>query len=93
MNIAVCLKQVLDPDISAAELGVDHPRKAVLCGNPSWVINIFDENALESALQLRDAAGGKITALCFGSDKAVEALRKALALRVDEAVWISNRGL
>jgi electron transfer flavoprotein beta subunit len=94
MNIAVCLKQVLDPDIPAGDFRVDRESKTVSAGNPSWVINIFDENALETALQLRDTTDdGKITALSFGPEAAIEALRKALAMQADQAALVSNQGV
>ncbi len=51
---------------------------------------IFCANALETALQLRERSGGKITALSFGAPTAEEVLRKALALNVDEAVLVVN---
>ncbi len=47
---------------------------------------------LETALQLRDAAGGEITALTFGPGDAEDVLRKALALKVDHAVQVVNPG-
>ena len=93
MNIAVCVKQVLDPDIPASEFRVDRDQKTVSPPNPSWVINIFDENALETALQLRDAVeGGKLTALSFGSEACIDSLRKALAMQADQAVLVSHQG-
>ena len=93
MNIAVCLKQVLDPDIPASDFRLDGNNKTVSPPNPSWVINIFDENALETALQLRDAVeGSKVTALSFGSELSIEGLRKALAMQADQAVLISEEG-
>jgi electron transfer flavoprotein beta subunit len=53
------------------------------------VISIFDENALEVALQVREAAGeGRITAISIGAESAVDALRKALSMRVDDAYLI-----
>ncbi len=53
-------------------------------------MNIFCENALETALQTRDAAGGKITALSVGPSDAEDVLRKALALKADEAVLVET---
>jgi electron transfer flavoprotein beta subunit len=52
------------------------------------VTNIFCENALETALQFRDAHAGKITALSCGPEGAEDVLRKALALRADDAVLV-----
>ena len=54
------------------------------------VTNIFCENALETALQFREAHGGKITVVTCGGESAEEVLRKALALRADDAVLIQS---
>jgi len=69
MNILVCLKQILDPEIPAREFRVDAARREAERGNANLVTNIFCENALETALQFREAVGGdaKITVLSFGA--------------------------
>src|SRR5205085_9355015 len=59
-------------------------------GSAGLVMNIFCANALETALQFREGHGGKITALSFGDATADEVLRKALALRVDSAVLVTQ---
>jgi electron transfer flavoprotein beta subunit len=90
MNIIVCIKQVLDPEIPARDFRVDSARREAERGGASLVANIFCENALETALQFREAHGGKITAISFGPDGAEDVLRKALALTANEAVLVVN---
>lgn len=91
MNFVVCIKQILDPEIPPADFRLDAAGQAAAAGSASQVISIFDENALEVALQARDAAGGgKITAISVGTATVVDALRKALSMRVDEAVLLSE---
>jgi electron transfer flavoprotein beta subunit len=90
MNIVVCLKQILDPEIPARDFRVDSAKREAERGGANLVTNIFCENALETALQFREAHGGKITALALGPDGAEDVLRKALALRADDAVLIVN---
>jgi electron transfer flavoprotein beta subunit len=90
MNILVCMKQILDPEIPARDFRVDGAKREAERGSAALVANIFCENALETALQYREAHGGKITALTCGGDSAEEILRKALALRADEAVLVTN---
>lgn len=58
-------------------------------GVPS-IVNPVDLNALEEALRLREAHGGKATALSMGPTQAKEALRKAISLGVDEAILLSD---
>lgn len=88
LHLVVCLKQILDPEIPPADFKLDAAGgRAAACG--SLVVSIFDENALEVALQLRKNVGeAKITALSLGPPSAVDALRKALSMRADEAVLI-----
>jgi electron transfer flavoprotein beta subunit len=88
MNILVCVKQILDPDVPARDFRIDPARREAARGGASLVPNIFCENALETALQLRDAVGGSVTALSFGTEEAEEVLRKALAMTADEAALV-----
>ncbi len=90
MNIVVCIKQILDPEIPARDFRVDSVKREAERGGANLVTNIFCENALETALQAREACGGKITALSIGPQDAEDVLRKALALKVDEAVLVAN---
>ncbi len=90
MNILVCLKQILDPEMPPRDFRVDAEKLEAQRGAAGLVMNIFCANALETALQFRERVGGKITALSFGDETAEEVLRKALALRVDNAVLVTQ---
>ncbi len=92
MKILVCLKQILDPEIPLRDFRVDPTRLEAEQGLANLVTDIFCENALETARQLRGAAGGEITALTFGAAVAEETLRKALALGVDHVCRVHNEG-
>src|SRR5580704_4680096 len=86
MHLVVCIKQILDPEIPPADFRLDAKAEQAAPGAAAQVISIFDENALEVALQARDnAGGGKITAISIGPPSAIDALRKALSMRVEEA--------
>jgi electron transfer flavoprotein beta subunit len=58
----------------------------------NWVMNPYDELAVEEALQIRSAAGGTVAVFTLGPEKAVEALRTALAMGADTAVRIDPEG-
>ncbi len=89
MNILVCLKQILDPEVPARDFRVDAARREAEQGSANLVTNIFCENALETALQLRERAGGaKITVLSYGRPTAEDSLRKALAMKADAAALV-----
>ncbi|MFL6253562.1 MAG: electron transfer flavoprotein subunit beta/FixA family protein [Pyrinomonadaceae bacterium] len=91
MNILVCLKQILDPEVPARDFRVDAARREAERASANLVTNIFCENALETALQLRERAGGaQITVLSYGQPTAEDSLRKALAMKADAAALVIN---
>ena len=94
MNILLCLKQILDPEVPARDFRVDPARREAEQGAASLVTNIFCENALETGLQLRERAGGadKITVLSYGRPTAEDSLRKALAMKADAAALVLHEG-
>ncbi|MBS4022165.1 MAG: electron transfer flavoprotein subunit beta/FixA family protein [Dethiobacter sp.] len=87
MNIIVCIKQVPD----TTEVKID-PVKGTLIreGVPS-IVNPFDKNAVEAALQIKGQKGGKITVVTMGPPQAIDALRECLAMGADEAILVSDR--
>jgi electron transfer flavoprotein beta subunit len=89
MNIVVFLKQVPDPK------GFIRIKKdgTIDRENSKSIINPYDKNALEAALQVRERYGAKITVITMGPAKASDALREALALGADEAILLSDRCL
>src|SRR5262249_60694492 len=100
VNIIVCLKQILDPEVPVRDFRVDGEKKEAVRGSANLVTNIFCENALETALQLRERWGEKlgeksavnITARTFGAETAEDTLRKALAMKADAATLVVNDG-
>ena len=89
MEIAVLLKQVPSTEtaIEIADGGTTIKTDGI-----NWVVNPYDEMAVEEALQIRDAAGGSVTVFTLGPEKAVDALRTALAMGADTAVRIDTEG-
>ncbi len=90
MNIIVCIKQVPDTEtklkLSADGNSIDH-------GSVKWVINPYDEFAIEEALKLKEKLGsGTVTAVTVGPKaRAVEVLRTALAMGADSGVMIDSQ--
>jgi electron transfer flavoprotein beta subunit len=91
MNIIVCVKQVLDPEIPPAKFKIDPETKKVIppAGVPP-VISVFDERAVEAACRLKDKNKGKITVLSMGSAKAADVVRHALSMGADEGVVLQD---
>lgn len=87
MNIIVCIKQVPD----TTEVRIDPVTNTLVREGVPSIINPFDENAIEAALQLAEQHGGKVTVLTMGPPQASQALKDALAMGADEAVLVSDR--
>ena len=90
MNIIVCIKQIIDPEIPGEQFKLDPATKRQIRGGLSLVISAYDQNALEVALQLREKAGGKITALCMGGPDAMGAVKSAMGMGVDAGVLVND---
>ena len=89
-NIVVCIKQIIDPEIPASQFKLDKASKRQLREGHNLVISPYDQNALEVALQLKEKAGGKVTALSLGDAGAGSALKSALGMGADEAVLLAD---
>lgn len=90
MKIAVCVKAVPD---AAAGRRLD-PATKRLDRSGELAISDWDTFAVEEALKLREAAGeGEVVVVSMGPEKAMDALRKALAMGADRAVLITHSAL
>ncbi len=91
MNIVVCIKQILDPEIHPRDFQVDRASKKAVQGAAPLVINPYDENAIEVALQMKGRVKeGLVTALTLGGETSDKALRRALGMGCDEAILIKD---
>jgi electron transfer flavoprotein beta subunit len=89
VKIAVCVKQV--PEGAARRLD---PATKRLDRSGEGALNPFDAHAVEEALKIRDASGdGEVVVLSMGPQKALDSLRKALAMGADRAVLVSDDAL
>jgi electron transfer flavoprotein beta subunit len=89
MQIVVCIKQVIDPEMPYSAFKIDPEEKRVIPpqGTPP-VLSPFDENALEAALRIKDKYGANVIALSMGNKLARPVLRKALAAGADELIML-----
>lgn len=89
MHIVVCLKHVLDPEITPRYFEIDPETNRPLNGETDMVLDSFAENALELAIQLRDKTpGATVTAICLGDESSEEVLRRALSFTANAAVRV-----
>src|SRR5438552_3510065 len=87
MKIAVCVKHVPEgtPKLDPASRRLDRSGEGAL--------NHFDANAVEEALKIKEAQGdGEVVLVSLGPEKAMEGLRKALAMGADGALLVSDEG-
>jgi electron transfer flavoprotein beta subunit len=90
MKILVCVKYVPD---TAIKVKLDSDGKGVDLSDVSFVVNPYDEFAVEEALQIRERAGGEVVVLSAGSEKAAAGLRTCLAMGADSAVLIQDESM
>lgn len=91
MNIIVCIKQVLDPELPPSLFKVNlDTKKAIPPRGRSPVLSPFDENALEGALKIKDAGEAKITVISMGSGLDEMILRETLAAGADDLIFLDD---
>jgi electron transfer flavoprotein beta subunit len=87
MKIAVCAKYVPD---AASHLRID-PQTKRLDRSGEGALNQFDVNAVEEALKLKDASPDvEVVIVSLGPERALEAMRKALAMGADRLLLVSD---
>lgn len=89
-RIIVCVKPVPDPK-DWDRLRLDPVTKTLIREGISSVINPLDKQALEAALEIKDARGAEVVILSMAPPASQPVLREALALGADRAVLLSDR--
>jgi electron transfer flavoprotein beta subunit len=85
------VKQVPDPEAPPASFKIDSASNSVvLPAGVSPVISPFDEQAVEAALRLREAVGGKITVISLGADLLRDVVKKPLSMGADELILLED---
>jgi len=91
MNMIVCIKQVIDPEAPPASFKIDPSgNKVVPPAGVSPVVDPYAEYAVEAALKIKDASGGKVTALSLGSNQLRDIVKKPLAMGADELILLED---
>ncbi len=87
MNIVVLMKQVPD---TASQVKVDAAGTDIARDGVEYVISPYDEYALEEALRIKEAKGGKVTIVTAGPERTQKSIRQGLAMGADEAVQVDD---
>jgi electron transfer flavoprotein beta subunit len=85
VKIAVCIKQVFDTE---ARIKISEDKKSVREDEMNFILNPYDEFAVEEALRIRETQGGEVTVYSLGPERVVTAIRSALAMGADRAVHL-----
>jgi len=81
------LKQV---PATESHIAISDDGMSIKTDDLKWVINPYDEFAVEEALRIKEAHGGTVTILSVGTEKTVEAIRTALAMGADKGILIND---
>ncbi len=89
MNIVVCIKQILDPEMPPSKFKIDSESNKVIPpeGIPP-VVSPFDEQAVEAALRIKEQCEAKITVITVGESSAVNSVKHTLAMGADEGIVV-----
>ncbi len=87
MKIAVCISHVPD---TATKIKIADDAKTIDPNGVTYIINPYDEFAVEEALKTKEKFGGEVTVLSVGSESNKESIKKALAMGVDRAVLLKD---
>jgi electron transfer flavoprotein beta subunit len=86
MKIVCCIKRVPDSE-TRVKIGADGKR--IDDAGVKFVLNPYDEFAVEEALQRKEKAGaGEVVVVCLGPAAAQETIRTALAMGADRGVLL-----
>jgi electron transfer flavoprotein beta subunit len=87
MKIAVCVSHVPD---TATKIVIGSDNKSVDPSGVTYIVNPYDEFAIEEALKTKEKLGGETVVISVGKDANKETLRKALAMGIDNAVLLKD---
>ncbi|MBI9071655.1 MAG: electron transfer flavoprotein subunit beta/FixA family protein [Melioribacteraceae bacterium] len=87
MKIAVCISQVPDTE---SNITISTDSKNLDLDELDYIINPYDEYALEEALKTKEIFNGEVIVISAGADKNKDALKKALAIGANKAVHLKT---
>lgn len=85
MKVLVLVKQVPD---TATKIRLNAGQSHIETDGIKWVINPYDEFAIEESLRLRDKFSGEVVVVSLGPSRVEEAIRQALAMGADRAIHV-----
>jgi electron transfer flavoprotein beta subunit len=77
------------PD-TATRIKVALDGRSIVTSDTEFIINPYEEYALEQGVQLKEKHGGDVTVLTLGPEKSTTVILKALALGADRAIHLKS---
>src|SRR3989454_2880403 len=87
MNVLVCVKQIPDPNTPGK---LDPQTKRLVREGVDLVLDPGDEHGVEAGLQLIEKDAGEVTVISMGPPKALDAIRRALAMGAHRGILITD---
>ncbi len=87
MKIAVCVSHVPD---TAAKVNIGADGKTIDPNGVTYVLNPYDEFAIEEALKTKEKNGAEVVVISLGPESNKESIKKALAMGADSAVLLKE---
>lgn len=88
MNILVLMKQTFD-----TEEKIEIDNGAIVEEGVNYIINPYDEYAIEEAVTIVEMIGGEVTVVSVGPSRVERALRTALAMGANKAILVDDETL
>lgn len=87
MKIVVCVSLVPD---STTKVKIGASGKSIDETGVTFIINPYDEFAVEEAVQLKEKNGGEVIAISVGTDRSKEAIKKAFQMGADRGILLKS---
>lgn len=87
MKILVIVRQTPDTE---AKIAANSSGNGIDENGLKWILNPFDEFAVEEAVKIKESSGAEVVVLGIGPDRALETIRTALAMGGDSAIHIKD---
>lgn len=88
MKIVACVSHVPD---TATRIKVGSDGKTIDPSGVTYIINPYDEYAVEEALKIKEKSGsGEVIVVTLGTESSKESIRKALAMGADSGILLKD---
>ena len=88
MKILTTVKKVVD-----VELNIDVKEGAIVEEGLQYVMNAWDESAVESSVQLKEKHGAETTLVCIGDEDSTMIIRKGFAMGIENGIRVDDPAL